>query len=136
MGDARLPPEPIGWPLLAVPDDNGELDYPTLADSVRQSIQIILSTRPGEQLMRPSFGGGLESLLSEPNTLTTRARIRDLIVESLQRWEPRVDVDAVAVDPIGGDPGGVRVDIHYRLRRTQQLQRVGVTLAMESASAH
>lgn len=136
MADARLPPEPIGWPLLGVPDDNGQIGYPTLADSVRQMIQVILGTRPGEQLMRPAFGGGLENLLSEPNTLATRARIRDLVDDSLQKWEPRISVDAIAVDPVDGDPGGVRVEVHYRLRRTQQLQRVGVTLAMEAGSAH
>lgn len=136
MADARLPPEPIGWPLLGVPDDDGRLGYPTLADSVRQMIQVILGTRPGEQLMRPAFGGGLENLLSEPNTLATRARIRDLVDDSLKRWEPRITLDAIAVDPVDGDPGGVRVEVHYRLRRTQQLQRVGVTLAMEAGSAH
>jgi phage baseplate assembly protein W len=136
MPDSRLPPEPIGWPLLAVPDEEGTLSYPSLADSVRQNIQVILSTRPGEQLMRPTYGGGLENLLSEPNTLATRARIHDLVDESLRRWEPRIDIDALAVDPLDGDAGGVRVEVHYRLRRTQQLQRVGVTLAMEAGSAH
>lgn len=133
---SHLPPEPIGWPLLAVPDADGAWHYPSLAESVRQSIQVILSTRPGEQLMRPTFGAGLEDLLSEPNTLATRTRIHDLIAESLARWEPRIEVDAIGVDPIENDPGGVRVEIHYRLRRTQQVQRVGITLAMESGGAH
>ena len=136
MADARVPPEPIGWPLLGVPNDDGVLEYPALADSVRQNIQVILSTRPGEQLMRPNYGGGLENLLSEANTLATRARIRDLIDESLRRWEARIDLDAIAVDPVDGDPGAVRIEVHYRLRRNQQLQRVGVTLAMEAGSAH
>ena len=52
---------------------------PALEQSVRQSIQVILSTRPGEQLMRPDFGAGLERFLHEPNTLTTRRRIRDVV---------------------------------------------------------
>jgi phage baseplate assembly protein W len=136
MADARIPAEPIGWPLLGVPNDDGMLVFPSLADSVRQNIQVILSTRPGEQLMRPAYGGGLENLLSEPNTLATRTRIRDLIDDSLKRWEPRITVDAIAVDPVDGDPGGVRVEVHYRLRRNQQLQRVGMTLAMEAGSAN
>lgn len=133
---SHVPPEPIGWPLLAVPDAEGTWRYPSLAESVRQSIQVILSTRPGEQLMRPTFGAGLEDLLSEPNTLATRTRIHDLIAESLARWEPRIEVDAIAVDPMENDPGGVRVEIHYRLRRTQQVQRLGITLAMEAGGAH
>ena len=43
--------EPLGWPLLPVPDANGQLHYPGLAQSVREQIQVLLSTRPGEQLI-------------------------------------------------------------------------------------
>ena len=133
---ARLFPEPIGWPLLAVPGEDGGLSYPSLAQSVREQIQIILSTRPGEQLMRPSYGGGLENLLAEPNTVATRSRIHDLIEEALSRWEPRIAVDAIAVDTVPDDPNAVRVEIAYRLKRTQQPARVGLTLAMEAQYAN
>jgi phage baseplate assembly protein W len=133
---SRLFPEPIGWPLLPVPDEHGELGYPSLAQSVREQIQVILSTRPGEQLMRPTYGGGLENLLAEPNTVATRSRIRDLVEESLSRWEPRIIVDAVAVDTVPGDANAVRVEIAYRLKRTQQPARAGLTLAMEARYAN
>ncbi|MFO7803356.1 MAG: GPW/gp25 family protein, partial [Desulfovermiculus sp.] len=88
---------PVNWPLLGIPDDQGRLHYPSLAESVRQSIRIILLTRPGERLMRPGFGGGLERYLHQPNTLTTRRQIRDLINDSLARWEPRILLDRVDV---------------------------------------
>ena len=133
---SRLYPEPLGWPLLPVPDADGNLAYPTLAQSVRESIQVILSTRPGEQLQRPGFGGGLETLLAEPNTVATRTRIHELIADALQRWEPRIDVESIAVDTVDGEPGSVRVEIAYRLKRTQQAARVGLTLAMESRYAN
>mgnify|MGYP003449208689 FL=1 len=108
--------EPIGWPLLPLPDTNGALAWPDLARSVREQIQVLLSTQPGEQLMRPAFGAGLERLLGEPNTISTRARIRDLVIDALARWEPRITVDAVTVDPISGASGrevssAVRVEI-------------------------
>ena len=51
LQDRRRPR--IGWPLLPVPNENGELEYPTLEESVRQQIRVLLSTRPGEQLMGP-----------------------------------------------------------------------------------
>lgn len=133
---SRLFPEPIGWPLLPVPDADGQLGYPSLSQSVREQIQVILSTRPGEQLKRPGFGGGLENLLAEPNTVATRSRIHDLVEESLARWEPRIVVDAVAVDTVADDPNAVRVEIAYRLKRTQQPARVGLTLAMEARYAN
>lgn len=132
--------EPIGWPLLPVPDANGQLHYPSLAQSVRELIQVLLSTRPGEQLMRPGFGAGLENLLNEPNTVATRSRIKDLVEDALKRWEPRIAIDGIAVDPVSdaatGVADGVRVEIAYRHKRTGAPARVGLTLVMESRNAH
>ena len=136
---ATLFAEPIGWPLLPVPDENGELQYPNLARSVRELIEVLLSTRPGEQLMRPGFGAGLENLLTEPNTVATRSRIKDLVDDALKRWEQRITVDGIAVDPVSdassGVADGVRVEIAYRLKRTGAPARVGLTLVMEAKSA-
>ncbi len=132
--------EPLGWPLLPVPDANGQLHYPGLAQSVREQIQVLLSTRPGEQLMNPGFGAGLENLLTEPNTVATRSRIQELVGDALKRWEDRIVVDGIAVDPVSdaatGVADGVRVEIAYRLLRTGAPARVGLTLVMEARSAH
>jgi phage baseplate assembly protein W len=132
MASAALPPYLIGWPLLPVPDAAGRLRYPTLEESVRQSIEVILRTRPGEQLMRPEFGAGLENLLHEPNTVTTRRRIRDLIADSLGRWERRALLDRVDVAEVPGEPSHVRVEIAYRIRRTGVPQQLGVTMQLEA----
>jgi phage baseplate assembly protein W len=122
----------LGWPLFALPDENGNLDYPTLEDSVRQLIRVILSTRPGEQLMRPDFGGGLDTLLNEPNTLATRRRIRDLVQDALSRWERRILLDRVEAWEVDGDPGQVRVEIAYRLARTGAPAQMGLTVQLEA----
>ena len=121
----------IGWPLLGLPDENGRLAYPTLSESVRQSIRIILQTRPGEQLMRPEFGAGLQNFLHEPNTLTTRRRIRDAIADALARWEPRVIVDRIDVWEVEDRPSELRAEIAYRLRRTGAPQQMGLTMELD-----
>lgn len=108
----------LGWPLLPLPDEQGRLDWPGLEISVRDLIRVVLSTRPGEQLMRPGFGAGLELLLHEPNTVATRRRIRDRVQESLQRWETRILLDRVDVLEIDDRPNELRVEIGYRLIRT------------------
>jgi len=129
----RLPnPAPIGWPLFPMPDSTGRLSYPTLEESVRQSVQIILRTRPGEQLMRPLFGAGLENYLHEQNTLTTRRSIRDAITESLARLEPRITVNRVEVAEVPDEPTRIRIEIAYQLRRTGAIQRVGLTMDLEN----
>jgi len=121
----------IGWPLLPFPDEHGALEYPAaLAESVRQQLQVILSTRPGEQLMRPGFGAGLTEFLGEPDTIATRRRIYDRVNETVVRWEPRVEVDRIEVNDLPGRPGWLRIELGYRLRRTGQIMTLGVNLEL------
>lgn len=129
--DARPRPPAIGWPLLPFPDENGVLGYPAaLAESVRQQLQVILSTRPGEQLMRPGFGAGLTEFLGEPDTIATRRRIYDRVQETVLRWEPRVEIDRIEVTDLPGRPGWLRIELGYRLRRTGEIGTLGVNLEL------
>jgi len=126
---APLPPPPLGWPLLPVPDQNGQLrDTASLAESVRQQLRVLLSTRLGEQLLHPAYGAGLTDFLGQPDTVTTRARIHDRIREAIGRWETRIDIDRIELSDFPEQPGRLRVEIAYRLRRTAELQTLGVTL--------
>ncbi len=126
-----LPRPLLGWPLMPLPDEHGRLSWPTLEDSVRELIRVVLSTRPGEQLMRPDFGAGLELLLHEPNTLATRRRIRDRIQDAITRWERRVVLDRVDVRDLDGEPSHVRVEIGYRLARSGAPASVALTVQLE-----
>ena len=122
----------IGWPLLPLPDASGAFAWPDLATSVRDAIRIILSTRPGEQLMRREFGGGLDRLLHSPNTLATRREMRDLVQVSLTKWEPRILLDSVEAWEVPDDPSQVRLEIGYRLARTGAPGAMNVTVDLES----
>ena len=121
----------IGWPLLPLPDEHGTLGWPDLAKSVRDGIRSILSTRPGEQLMRPEFGGGLDRLLHAPNTVATRREMRDLVRDSLGQWERRILLDGVEVWEVENDASQVRVEIAYRLARTGEPAAMNVSVDRE-----
>jgi hypothetical protein len=121
---------PLSWPLLPTPDDHGLFGFPELDESVRQMIRVILLTRPGEQLMRPEFGAGIGRFLHEPNTVETRRRIRDVVIESLERWEPRISVDEVEVTDVDGAPTQARVEVFYQLRRTGQPKQLALTMTL------
>lgn len=122
--------EPIGWPLLPLPDADGRLDWPDLARSVADTLKAILATAPGERLMRPGFGAGLQNFLHEPNDIGTRRRVQERVSEAIARWEPRVLVDRVEVWADETRPDELRVEAHYRLRRTGAPGRIGVTLGV------
>jgi uncharacterized protein len=124
-------PIPTGWPLLSIPDEQGQLHYPDLAESVRQLIEIILRTRPGEQLMRPEFGGGLENFLQQPNTLVTRRRIQSAITDALQQWENRILLHRISVDEVPEQPTHIRIEVVYQIKRSGLAQQLGLTMELE-----
>lgn len=111
------------WPLMPVPDGQGRLAFPDLETSVRQRIEAILRTSPGEQLMRPYFGAGLELAIHKPNSAGMRAELQRDIADHVSAFEPRIVLDRVEVEA-GDDPTLVIVTIAYRIRQ------IGVATAM------
>lgn len=114
---------PICWPLLPVPDGDGRIAFPDLETSIRQRIESVLRTSPGEQLMRPEFGAGLELLIHQPNTSEVRARTEESVTQHLRAFEPRITIDGVHVAP-GEDLRELIVSIAYRIRSTGVAGRI------------
>jgi len=61
-------------------------------DSVRQAILLLLSTVPGERIMRPEYGCLIHQLVFSPNDATTAGLAIHYVQRALDLWEPRVDV--------------------------------------------
>lgn len=85
------------------------------SQKVKESIWLILRTDLGERLYRPDFGCRLSELAFAPLNNDTLLRIRLYVLEALQTWEPRIDVDEVRADPDSAT-GRVNINIHYRLK--------------------
>jgi phage baseplate assembly protein W len=99
---------------------------------VEQSIRIILGTQHGERVMRPLFGSNLRALVFAPNNASTANLARYYVTEALGRWEPRIDVQDVAVT---NDNAGAKllIDVSYRLRATGDVHNLVFVLNLESA---
>jgi phage baseplate assembly protein W len=95
-------------------------------------MRVILTTRPGELLLHPDFGAGLDQFLAEPIDLTLRARIAQRVRSSLERWETRISVDRVDVAEVEGAPTQLRVDIGYRLTLDGTSDSLAFTLHTEA----
>ena len=87
-------------------------------------------TRPGERLFLPDLGAGLDRLLFEPNTVTTRQSIRDRITRTLQKWEPRIVVESVDVEADLDDEKAAIATITYQLVATQARERMNVSVTL------
>ena len=76
----------------------------TETEEIAQSVRMILTTRQGERPCRPEFGTRLDRFAFESMDTTTCNLIRQEVVASLQRWEPRIWMIEVTFEqhPEGG----------------------------------
>ena len=87
-------------------------------DHVRDMIQQVLFTAPGERVNRPDFGAGLGQLVFAPDGDETIAATQMLVQSSLQQWLGElIQVEAVRVDRIDG---GLDVLVQYVVRHNQE----------------
>jgi hypothetical protein len=112
-------------------DPSGRMVWSEGELNVRESLCIILRTRPGERLLRPEFGCGLDRYLFEPNDVATLRLIQEEVRRAITRWEPRVRLDEVRVESDPADPRAVNIAIIYTLVATQRRERLGLSLALQ-----
>ena len=68
-------------------------------ETVRQALIMLLSTTPGERVMRPGYGSRLHRLVFSPNDDTTAGLAIHYVKQAIARWEPRVEVIDVDAHP-------------------------------------
>jgi phage baseplate assembly protein W len=90
--------------------------------SVRQAILLLLSTRPGERVMRPEYGCDLHRLMFSPNDDTTAGLAIYYVRRALTRWERRIEIVRLDANR-GGEHGQIlNIRLEYRIRETRQVR--------------
>ena len=85
-------------------------------DHVRDLIEQVLFTAPGERVNRPDFGCGLKQLVFMPNSDALAASTQQLVQGALLRWlEDLIVVEAVNVQAIDSS---LEVTVNYTRRDT------------------
>jgi uncharacterized protein len=85
---------------------------------VRQMIEQVLFTNPGERLNRPDFGSGLLNFVHSPNSEVVAAAMQANVQGSLQRWLGDViEVHALEVQP---DDNKLTVLVSYSLLQSAE----------------
>lgn len=87
---------------------------------VRQSLRVLFGTAQGERVMLATYGCSLYRLMFGTLTATFRTQVGDAVRAAVIAWEPRVDVESVAVEEGPGDDaeGLISVTVAYSIRRT------------------
>lgn len=95
-------------------------------EHLRQSILDILSTYPGERIMRPEYGSRVRDLIDRPVNAQWLADLYFNVAHAIARWEPRVRVLRVAAEMT--TPGHVTLDLTLRIGADDSPQALRVEL--------
>lgn len=99
-------------------DGRGHTADAATDDHIRDLIEQVLFTSPGERVNRPTFGCGLMQLVFAPNSDELAAATQYLVQGALQQWlGDLIQVEDVAVET---DDSALRVTVQYVVRRTQE----------------
>lgn len=107
-----------GWAFPPRIGPQGSLALTTDRDEVRQAIEIILKTAPGQRVMRPTFGCRLHELIFAPNNTHTAALARRYVEEALRMWEPRINIVSVETRPDPDNAACLLIEIEYEIKST------------------
>jgi len=86
------------YPWIKTP--RGILAQKKDVEQIKADLLQLLLTNPGERVMLPEFGTPLRKLIFEPNDPILELEARNVIVKSIARWEPRVEIQNVVVSSI------------------------------------
>jgi phage baseplate assembly protein W len=106
----------VGFPyFMDARGRTGTVDHET---HVRDLIEQVLFTSPGERVNRPTFGSGLMRLVFDPNREELATATQLLVQGSLQQWLGElIQVESTTVDIQGS---ALHVTVAYRLVHNQE----------------
>jgi phage baseplate assembly protein W len=97
-------------------DDRRRTATATPDDHVRDLVEQLVFTSPGERVNRPTFGAGLQQLVFAPNSVELASALQFLVQGALQQYlADLIDVSSVEVDSVDSQ---LVVQVSYVVRRT------------------
>ena len=91
-----------------------DLRLDTDYQAITNSLVNIFNTSPGQKILSPNFGADLRRYLFEPINEQTAQIIGDVILKSIQLYEPRVIVDNITVIAVT-DNNEYNIDVYLKI---------------------
>ncbi|OYY94806.1 MAG: hypothetical protein B7Y41_04345 [Hydrogenophilales bacterium 28-61-23] len=85
---------------------------------IRESLNILFGTVPGERFLEPRFGLDMHALMFEPMSTTMRSLLLDRVRTAILIYEPRIKLLNLRVDSPDPNEGSLHVLVEYEVRAT------------------
>ena len=106
----------VAYPLSV--DETGAIAMASGEEAIERSMTMVLSTAPGERVMRPEFGCAIWNQLFDPVNDNTLGLMAQSVRQALGQWEPRIEVISVSAQPEPADHSHVLIEIAYQVKAT------------------
>ena len=114
-----------GWDFPPIfHEKRGEVKIISDIEDIEKSLQIIITTKRGERLMRPKFGCDLADQLFENLNATQTTIMKTRIREAIVLYEPRIEVIKIALDTQNFLEGKFLIKIEYMVRATNTRRNI------------
>jgi uncharacterized protein len=101
-------------------DERGRTALVSEEVHIRQMIEQVLFTAPGERVNRPNFGSGINELVFAPSSDELATATQFLVQGALQQWlGDLIHVESVEIE---SEESKLRVSVQYIIKQTQQRQ--------------
>ncbi len=110
-----------GWGFPVRVAGYGGIELVADGNEIDEAITIILGTSPGERVMRPHFGCRIHELVFDPLNSEIVGMAERYVLEALNRWEPRIEVQSVDVDieSVDNASGRLNIAVSYLISATK-----------------
>jgi phage baseplate assembly protein W len=87
-------------------------------EDIKESLRILLMTRPGERVMQPSYGCGLQGMVFETINQSTVTEIKDIVERAVLFFESRITLEEIDIGTEDVLEGRINISLNYTVRKT------------------
>lgn len=93
-------------------------------EDIRQSLQILFSTTPGERIFRFDYGCNIRQWIFEGMNLSVKTLMIDTIKQAILYFEPRIAVEQVDIEIKDEKEGVLWIHVDYTIHQTNNRSNI------------
>jgi len=94
---------------------NGFVTLDTFSQTIRQNFKMLILTNPGERVMVPRYGVGVQRFLFENYGSGMEGKLKSKIIEQSSFYMPIVEVNNILIDSSRADMNMIDLKIYYSI---------------------
>jgi len=111
----------VGWKFPPSFDrSTGSIILVSEEEDIKESLYILLSTKPGERIMLPEYGCDLHKMVFESVDATLITQMQSLIKNAILNFEPRIILENIDIRQDDNTDGLLLINVSYKVRKTNK----------------